>query len=170
MESVISFILILSSFAIFWIIVPVMMVSLVFLSRAVINKTSKGEHKVAAEAGFWGGFMLFIIYFVHELPNFRVAGTSGDNIYQANIWSALFGIVIGILVLFALKKIFYAKMIGFVTMILTFCGMASVYSYFFIKTFNDILLPAILGIAFAVLLFVVIAPKFVHDLLDPKSV
>lgn len=167
MNQVIPFILDISSFAIFWIIVPVIMISLVFISRAIINQTAKGTQKTAAEAGFWGGFILFIIYFIYQLPSFRVAEASVDSLYQSNILGAFIGICSGIILLLVLKKIFDTKkMVGFVTMILSFCGMASIYSYFFIRTFNDVLLPAILGVAFAVSLYVVISPKTVHDLLD----
>jgi|SRR3990167_3978452 len=168
MNQIIPFILDISSFIIFWLIVPVIMVSLVFIGRAIINRTAKGENKTAAEAGFFGGLVLFIIYFIYQLPSFRTSEISVDNIYQSNIWGAFLGMSFGIILLAVLRKILATKMIGFVTMILTFCGMASVFSYFFIRTFNDVLLPAILGIAFAVLLYVVILPKSVHELLDQR--
>ena len=168
MSQILSFFLDISSFVILWIIVPVIMIGMVFSSRSIVKRTAKGQNKVGAEAGFWGGFILFIIYFIYKLPLFRISEISIDKIYPPNIFGTLIGLFIGLILLLILKKIISTKMIGFVTLLLNFCGMASTYSYFFIRTYNDILLPAFLGIAFAVVLYIIVSPKSLHDFFDQK--
>ena len=165
-NQILPFFLQISSFVIFWLIVPVMMIGLIFASRSIIKRSSKGENKIGAEAGFWGGFILFIIYFIYQLPLFKASEISIDKIHETNVWGALLGLFLGLVLLLILKKVLSTNMIGFVTLILTFCGMASTYSYLFIRTFNDVLLPGILGIAFAVLLYIVVMPKSLHEFFD----
>jgi len=152
------------TFIVLWGVVPVIMAGLALMGRTIANRVAEGENKVSARAGLWAGLVLFVIYFVYKMPSFRVPEVLIDKTLELNLWGTILGMLIGFGLLWGLKKLIFTRVVGFIILLLVFSGTSFLYSYFFIRTFNDFLLSSTLGIAFGALLHIIVMPRSIQDI------
>jgi len=152
------------NFIAYWIVIPVILIGLFFLGRSIINSVALKENKTSAKAGFWGGLVLFVIYFLFEIPLFKTPQFVKIESLRLNIPGVLIGGLFGFFILFILKYVIPTRVVGFVVLFLTFSSTAALYSYIFIQTFNDWLLSSTLGVAFGALLHITVWPRSVQDI------
>ncbi|HDL15005.1 MAG TPA: hypothetical protein ENH28_02435 [Euryarchaeota archaeon] len=157
------------TFIVLWLVVPAIMAGLVLMGRSIANKVPEGENKIAARAGWWAGLVLFVIYFIYKMPSFRVPEITVYRTLELNLWGVILGILVGFVLLWILRKWVYTKVIGFVILLLVFSGTSLFYSYFFIRTFNEIVLSSTLGIAFGVLVHIIVMPKSIQGLFPAEK-
>ena len=164
MQEFLAFVVDALTFIVLWVIVPVIMAGLALMSRTITNRIAEGENKVSSRAGLWAGLVLFVIYFIYKMPPFRVPEVLIDKTLKLNLWGVVLGMLIGFGLLWGLKKLIFTRVIGFIILLLVFSGTSLLYSYFFIRTFNDFLLSSTLGIAFGALLHIIVMPKSIQDI------
>lgn len=169
MKEALTLVLDALTFIVLWLIVPAIMAGLALMGLSIAKRAIEGENKVAAEAGWWAGLVLFVIYFIYKMPSFRVPELLIDKTLELNLWDAVLGTLIGFVLLWVLKRLIATKVVGFIVLLLAFSGTSSLYSYFFIRTFNDILISSTLGIAFGALLHIMILPKSLQDIFAVQS-
>ena len=157
------------TFIVFWLIVPSIMVGLIVVGRSIVKRTVEGENKVTAIAGWWAGLVLFVIYFIYKLPSFQIPEIIIDRTLELNIRGVILGTLVGFFLLLILKICISSRVVGFIILLLVSSGTSLLYSYFFIRTFNDILLSSTLGIAFGVLLHIIVMPKSIQDIFTEQK-
>ena len=153
------------AFILFWLFVPGIMLGVVILGNRLAIRVSDKEMKTSARAGWWAGMVLFVFFFIYQIPNFRIPDSLVDPSIRLSWLSALIGAVIGFTILLGLRKLIETRAIGLITILLSFSGSSALFSYFFIRLHNDMLMSGALGIAFGALLYVVIFPKQLHEIL-----
>ena len=156
------------AFILFWLFVPGIMLGIVILGKRLAKRVSDSEMKTSARAGWWAGMVLFVFFFIYQIPNFKIPLSLLDPSIELSYFGAVGGSVVGFAVLFGLRALIQSRAIGLITMLLSASGASSLYSYFFIRGHNDILMSASLGIAFGALLYVVILPKKMHEILGKE--
>lgn len=164
MKEFLTFIIDALTFIVLWVVVPVIMAGLAFMGKRIANRIAEGENKVSARAGLWAGLVLFVIYFIYKMPSFRVPEVLKDKTLELNLWGVILGMLIGFGLLWGLKRVIFTRVVGFIILLLVFSGTSFLYSYFFIRTFNDFLLSSTLGIAFGALLHIIVVPKSIQDI------
>ena len=152
------------TFILLWLIIPSIMAGLVLMGRSIVKRAVEGENKVTARAGWWAGLVLFVIYFIYKMPSFQVPEIIIDRTLELNLRGVILGTLVGFVLLWILKICISTRVVGFIILFLVFSGTSFLYSYFFIRTFNDILLSSTLGIAFGVLLHIIVMPKSIQDI------
>jgi len=158
------------TFILLWLIIPSIMAGLVLMGRSIVKRAVEGENKVTARAGWWAGLVLFVIYFIYKMPSFQVPEIIIDRTLELNLRGVILGTLVGFVFLWILKICISTRVVGFIILFLVFSGTSFLYSYFFIRTFNDFLLSSTLGIAFGVLLHIIVMPKSIQDIFaDQKS-
>jgi hypothetical protein len=124
----------------------------------------RGENKISVRAGFWGGLVLFVIYVLRQAQFFRMPDISEVESFHLNLAGVGVGTVVGFLLLLAVRKVIHRRAASFIVLLLTFSGTAGLYTYLFIRTFNDILLSSTLGIALGTLLHVMLIPQSIREI------
>lgn len=152
----------------FWVFVPGIMLGVVALGKRLASKVENPEMKTSARAGWWAGMVLFVFFFIYQIPKFRLPTSLVDPSIELSYLGAFIGALVGFIILFGLRALIESRAIGLITMLLSFSGTSALYSYFFIRMHNDVLMSSSLGVAFGALLYVVIFPKKMHELLDKK--
>ena len=157
------------AFILFWVFVPGIMLGVVVMGRRLSNKVTDKEMKTSARAGWWAGMVLFVFFFIYQIPNFKIPESLLDPTIDLSYIGAFAGGLVGFIVLFALRALIESRAIGLITMLLSASGMSSLYSYFFVRMHNDILMSASLGVAFGALIFVVLFPKRLHEIIGRQN-
>jgi hypothetical protein len=155
-----------------WILVPLIFLGLFMLSRSIVVKAKKGEHQLSTRAGFWAGLIAFSIFLIYELPYIKYpdfTSVSSINIY---FWVVILSSVVGYFFLFFLKLTIPTRIAGFVVLFFVFCSLSALFSHYFIQFINDVLMSLSLGLAFGVLVHIIIVPKMINDIFiieEPKQ-
>lgn len=146
-----------------WIAVPSIMIGLVMLGHWASHQTEEGDLRTAARAGFWAGLVCFVIFFAATL---RYSGVPTEWVRNLHVepLSVLGGLVGGFLLFQALARLLRTRAIGFLVLLLAFSGITALYSYIFLRGFNDAILSASLGVALGLLLHVVVLPGVLREL------
>jgi hypothetical protein len=152
-----------------WVLVPGIMLGVLFLSKRLSARVSDPQMKTSARAGWWAGMVLFVFFFIYQIPQMQIP----DSLVVANInlsyLGAIIGAAIGFSLLLTLGALIESRAIGIITLLLSFSAASALCNYFLIRLHNDILLSGTLGIAFGSLLYVVIFPKHMHRLVGPQA-
>jgi len=152
-----------------WVIPPIILFGLIIYSKSIQRKTTAEDNKISVKAGYWGGLILFVIYIVYQMPLFQPPHFGKIEIFQLNLWGLLGGVLVGFFLLLVLRKIVRTPIASFIVLLLTFCGTSGLFSYFFIRTFNDILISSTLGMAFGTFLHIMIMPKSIREIFGDTS-
>lgn len=169
MNDILTFVGDVPTFIVLWLVVPSIMVGLIVVGRSIVKRAVEGENKVTARAGWWAGLVLFVIYFIYKLPSFQIPEIIIDRTLELNLRGVILGTLVGFVLLWILKICISSRVVGFIILFLVFSGTSLLYSYFFIRTFNDILLSSTLGIAFGVLLHIIVMPKSIQDIFTEQK-
>ena len=130
-----------------WILVPLILLFVLGFTKSLAKK--KGDVK---SAGFWAGFMLFVVVLIYQVSVFLEVGFPHNKIFQGfSLGLALAGAVIGFSVLAGVKNVTSSKLSGWIAMIVTFITFYALLHYLFIRTYNEILLSLILGTTVGIL-------------------
>jgi hypothetical protein len=156
-------------FCAYWIIVPFILIGIFSFSRLIMKNVASGENRISAKAGFWAGLVLFIIYFIYEIPLFKTPEFIKITTLGINIFGIIIGSFLGFFFLFVVKRWIPTRIVGFVVMFLAFSSTSALYSYVFIQTFNRFLLSLTLGVGFGALLHITLWPKSIHEIIKKSK-
>jgi len=141
-----------------WVLIPLILAGLVLVGRSLVTRTRNEERRTAARAGWWAGLILFFLYFVHQLPAFRPPGPGVESAIQVSVWGVVLGVGLGFLLLWGLSFLSAARVIGFLVLLLTFAGLASLHSYLFLEDRGQAFIGGTLGMALGGLLHTMVFP------------
>jgi len=164
MNVVFTFIFRALSITVLWFLVPAIMAGFIFMGMRIAYRVAGEDNKVSAKAGVRAGFAVFIIFFIYKISSFRVLEFSQNIMVRPNFLYIALGVLIGLILLWVLSSLVYTRVIGFITLLLVSSGAIFLYSYFFIRTFNDFLISSSLGIILGVWLFIIIKPESFKDI------
>ena len=156
------------TFIVYWIVIPVILGGLFYVGISIVKNIAQDENKISAQAGFWAGLILFIVYFIYLIPLFKPPNFSKITTLEINIVGVIIGCILGIVFLFIIKYSLPKRIVGFVVMFLTMSSSAALYSYIFIQTFNKFMVSSTLGFAFGSLLHMIIWPNSIYSILKNK--
>jgi hypothetical protein len=57
------------SIVVYWMVVPVVMLSLFIFASTIAARAPKPESRTSAKAGLWAGLILFIVYVISQLTH-----------------------------------------------------------------------------------------------------
>ena len=142
MEDILKFIL----YIIVWFFVPaVLLIVIRFLARAH-RKTDIKARKHSLRAGFWAGFMLFIIMLIYQLTIFLKTGFPHDDMFRG--FNLPLSLAVALIVFITATS---AVLTSWMVLVLTFISFSGLFHYIFIRTYNDIVLSVVTGVAFGFL-------------------
>ena len=149
-----------------WVLVPAIMILILWFTRSVAKRTDDLRHKHTTRAGFWAGFVLFLIVFIKQVGMFVKYGFPNRELYQGfNTPLAIIGATIGFILFSGGKKVLPARLAGWIVLVISFFGFYTLYQYLFVRTWNEVLLSIILGTTFGIFTHMAASPASVKDFL-----
>ena len=148
-----------------WTFVPAILIVAIVKTYGIGDKIEHKVYKSAARSGFSGGFVLFLIFLIHQLGLFVQNGFPDAAIYQGfNVWLAVFSMLATYAVFYG-GRVLPARLVGWVVLLITFASCWALFHYLFIHTANEYILSVVLGIAFGVFSQTAFSPITLDDLL-----
>ena len=146
-----------------WILAPFIFGGLYMLSRSIVVRAKKGEHKLSTRAGYWAGLIAFVIFLISELPSIKYPNFT--SVYSINIyfWVLLISSVAGYFFLHFLKLTIPTRIAGFVVLLIVFSSLSALFSYYFIQSINDVCMSLSLRLAFGVFIHIIVVPKMTYE-------
>jgi hypothetical protein len=167
--NIVSYIFQALKFTVFWIIVPAIMIILIIVEKKIAENLENPKNQLSARAGWWAGLILAVFYIVSQFPSYTAPSLLFDISMKTSILGGLCGIVIGFVHLWVFKILNSSRAIGILTLLFTLIGSVFLISYFFLRTNNDFIFSAILGLALGEFLHVVIFPEDFEELYFHKT-
>jgi hypothetical protein len=151
-------------YVIVWFFVPgVLIVVIRYLARSY-KKTEIKSRRHSLRAGFWAGFMLFLIMLIYQLTLFLKTGFPHDDIFRGfNVWLSL---AVALVVFITTTS---GTLTSWMVLILTFISFTSLFHYIFIRTYNDIILSVVTGVAFGFLAHLAASLSSLDEFRDTKE-
>ncbi|MBI4085552.1 MAG: hypothetical protein HY432_03575 [Candidatus Liptonbacteria bacterium] len=142
MEAILKFFF----YLVVWFFVPIVLLLIIRFLATVHTRTNTKSQKHAAHAGFWAGFVLFIIVMIYQINIFLQIGFPNNYMYNGfNLWLCL----IAALIIFVVAT--PTVMSNWTVLILTFLSFFALFHYLFVRTYNDIILSIVMGMVFGFL-------------------
>jgi hypothetical protein len=133
----------------------------------VSKEAEDAKHASATRAGFWAGFMLFVMALIYHVGVFLKTGFPHNEVYQGfDLPTALLGGVLGFVLFSGGKRVLPAQVSGWLVLAGTFIAFYSFLHYVFIRTYNQTLLSLILGITFGALAHSASSPTTLKEFLS----
>jgi|GEM_PF-906536 hypothetical protein len=149
-----------------WTFVPTILIVAIVKAYRIGDKIDNKLYKSAARSGFLGGFVLFLIFLIHQLGLFVQNGFPDAAIYQGfNVWLAVFA-MFATYVIFYSGRVLPARLVGWIVLIISFASWWTLFHYLFIHTANEYILSTVLGIAFGIFSHTAFSPVTIDDLLN----
>ncbi|KKU14816.1 MAG: hypothetical protein UX23_C0008G0004 [Parcubacteria group bacterium GW2011_GWB1_45_9] len=153
-----------------WVFVPTILILTLWAVGTITGNIEDERRQRIAKAGFWGGFMLFIIVMLYQVSAFIVAGFPEHEIFGGfDIWLALMGGVIGLVSFSVGGKILSQSAVGWIILVIIFLSFYALLHYLFIRTYNELLLSMIAGLTFGVFAFFASSPATIKEFLKSQS-
>jgi len=150
-----------------WFFVPAILVIILWYIKSVAKRTDDLRHKHTTRAGFWAGFVLFLIALIDQVGVYITTGFPDRDIYQGfSIPLALTGAAIGFVLFSGGKKVLPAKLAGWIVLVVSFLGFYGLLQYLFVRTWNEALLSLILGVTFGIFSHMAASPATLRDFLS----
>ncbi len=161
MENILKFIF----YLIIWFLAPAILVIAIRFLATVHKRTGIKSQKHANRAGFWAGFMLFIIVLIYQISVLLQTGFPHNDIFVGfNVWLSL--LVALIVFIIATPAVINTWLI----LVFTFISFFSLFHYIFIRMYNDIILSIITGVAFGFLTHLAASLSSVTEFLNKKDI
>lgn len=150
-----------------WVFVPVMLVIGLWTLFSFSRKMEDEKYKVSEKAGFFGGFLLFVIVFIYQVGGFVKNGFPQEPIFQGlNPWITLGAAAAAFILSNTGKKIIPREWSGGVVLLSSFACFYALAHYLFIRTWNEFLLSLILGISFGIFGYIASSPALIRQILE----
>jgi len=147
-----------------WTFVPAILVFAFLFSARLHKRVDDKKYKAAMRSGFWAGVMLFLIGVIYQISQFIQIGFPIYNIFQGfNVSVTLGSAAVAFVITSGGKKFLPLKASGFIVLILTFASSYGLFEYFFVRSHNEYLLSAILGISLGIFAHFAASPSSIKD-------
>lgn len=151
---------------IIWTFVPLIVLIILYFTRLTAKRADDKKYRDAMKAGFWAGFILFVMVLIYQVGIFIQEGFPSNDIFQGfNIWWALLSALFGFFIFMAGHRAASPRLAGLEIMAVVFLSTYTFIHYLFIRTWNEIVLSAALGVAFGVLAYFACFPGSVRKAL-----
>jgi len=111
------------------------------------------------------GLVLFVVYFITQSKNSMLLINQIDEFPKFQFLSFILGILIGIGILFLLNIIISTNFIGAITLIYSTISSIGLFTYFFLNDYRAPTLYFILGLALGNLLYSIVKPETLKNIL-----
>jgi len=152
-----------------WFLIPAILLILIWLIKSMSDKAEEKKHRAAMRSGYWAGIMLFIIMLIYQISIFLKTGFPRNEVYQGFSLTLALASALVTFILFLGKKVTPPVISGLLVLVLTFITFSALTHYLFIRTYNDVLLSAILGGVFGFLTHFAASPTSLKEFLKGKS-
>ena len=153
-----------------WVLIPLILLVLIWLIKSMSEKTEEKRHRSAMRSGYWAGIMLFIIMLIYQISIFLKTGFPRNEVYQGfSLTLALTSAFVIFILFLGGKKVTPPVISGLLVLIFTFIVFSALIHYLFVRTYNDILLSAILGGVFGFLTHFAASPTSLKEFLRGKN-
>ena len=150
-----------------WIFVPLILALVIKHVYSLTKVAQDPRHVSTMRAGFWGGFVLFIMALIYQVGIFVRTGFPHNEIFQGfNVPLAITGAILGFILFSGGKRVLPAKLSGWIVLVVTFVTCSALLHYLFIRTYNEVFLSLILGITFGMLAHFTTSPASLQDFLN----
>lgn len=154
-----------------WFLIPIILLTLIWLIKSMSDKVEEKRHRSAMRAGYWAGIMLFLIMLIYQISIFLKTGFPRNDIYQGfSLGLALSSSLVIFILFLGGKKVTPPVISGLLVLVFTFITYSALIHYLFIRTYNDILLSAILGGIFGFLTHFAASPTSLKEFLKGKNI
>lgn len=151
-------------YLIIWVFVPAVMAAAIWFLATIHKKSEIKSRRHSARAGFWAGFMLFVIILIYQINIFLKIGFPHDPLFKG------FNLALSLataLVIFIIAT--PAVMASWLILLLTFISFFGLFHYIFIRMYNDIILSVVMGVAFGFLAHLAASLSSVTEFLSRKD-
>lgn len=150
-----------------WVFVPLMLIIGLWTLYSFCKRMEDEKYRASAKAGYFGGFLLFVIAFIFQVGGYVQSGFPEESIFQGfNPWITLGAALIAFILAPSGKKIIPREWSGAVVLLGSSAGFYALAHYLFIRTWNEFLLSLILGISFGAFAFIASSPALIRQFLE----
>ncbi|MBI3978411.1 MAG: hypothetical protein HY331_09530 [Chloroflexi bacterium] len=146
------------SAVIYWGVLPTILIGLFFFSTTICSRVPDGEPKTSANAGFWAGLVLFVIFAVAQLPYVQEPQFRPGTRLSLDWGPTFLGVVLGFGLMWVMRYVVPTRFVGVLVLLLTAASPSALYGFVFIESLRRLVLFVSLGLAFGTLLHLVIFP------------
>lgn len=151
-------------YLIIWVFVPAVMIAAIWFLATVHKKNEIKSRRHSARAGFWAGFMLFMIILIYQMSIFFNTGFPHDPLFKGfNLSLSL----VAALVVFIVAA--PAVISSWMILLFTFISFFGLFHYIFIRMYNDIILSIVTGVAFGFLTHLAASLSSAAEFLNKKD-
>jgi hypothetical protein len=142
-----------------WVLVPFLLLLALWKTYSHLKKSPDVRANESSRAGFWAGFVLFVIIFTYQVAGFFKTGFPNEPIYKGfDLLLALSAALLAFLVFFGGRKAVPSRLKGWSVFASSLFTFYSLFHYLFIRTYNEVFLSVVLGLALGVLVHNIVAP------------
>ena len=120
-----------------WTFVPVMLSIALLKAYGLPQRIEHARYKGAAQSGFIGGFILFVIILIYQVGQFIKNGFPEQPIYQGLNIALVLGAAAVTFGIFYGGRVMPPKLIGWIVLAFTFSSFWALWHYLFVHTANE---------------------------------
>lgn len=147
-----------------WFFVPIVLILIIRFLATVHTKIPIKSQKHAVRAGFWAGFMLFVIVLIYQISIFLKVGFPHNDIYIG--FNLLLTLFIALIVFIVATP---TVMSNWLILVFTFLNFFALFHYIFVRTYNDVILSVVMGMAFGFLTHLAASLSSVSEFLGKRD-
>lgn len=141
-----------------WILVPGVMLVVLWVGTAIMLRVVDPVLRVSARAGYLAGWLFLVIYVASQFEGLQDPHFTLTYVPRLSIPALAGGVVVGIVTPWIVRFLLPTRMVGALTLVLTFSSTAALFDYLFATDLRDITLFVTTGAVAGVLVHLVIAP------------
>ena len=150
-----------------WLIVPTILLALFLFSVNILTKIKEPEHKVSANAGFWAGLILFVIYIVSQFQNVKKPRFEFSSFPGLDFIPLFLGFLVGFFFLSLVRFLLPTRFVGVTTLLLSAASLIALFNFIFIESLRSTTLYTALGVALGIQIHLVLFPSSIRRLWEP---
>jgi hypothetical protein len=152
-----------------WIVVPAIMLTILCTSMVIAARVQAPLLRISARSGLLAGSLFFVIYVAAKLASLQAPQFTFNYVPHLNFLALAAGLVGGFAFLSVIRILLPTRMVGVLTLVLTFCSASALFEYIFVSTTRDIALFVTLGAVGGVLLHLIVAPESIRSVLSAST-
>jgi len=142
-----------------WAVAPIILAGiLIYMVFFVPEDNVQPRVKTSAQAGKWAGIIIFVMYVISQW-NRTVSFSFQPPFYQFVFWPTVISTITGFIMIWIFDILRSTRVIGLIIMALVSATSITLYSYLFIRTYQNDLLFVLLGFMLGVFTYEVFFPE-----------
>jgi hypothetical protein len=142
-----------------WVLVPFLLILTLWKTYSHLKKSPDARTNDSSRAGFWAGFILFVIIFTYQVAGFLKTSFPQGPIFRGfDLGLSFSAALLAFLMFFGGRKVVPSHLKGWSIFASSLFTFYSFFHYLFIRTYNEFLLSVILGLALGVLVHNIVSP------------